>query len=182
MMKAIQLSAYQPEPAGTPVIENGMYLAPHGDGVYLAESLENMGAQGIPDIPPLGNSGVPGSHAIAVHSDTKVCPSTLALPHAKLITLYWREWNSFRSRKAHCKKMKVPWPPEWETFKKFLASMGPCPGPGPYTLNRVNNANPNYGPGLCDWAPPEVQNNNKSDNVQLVEPWTGKVWTPKTII
>jgi len=58
--------------------------------------------------------------------------------------------------------------------------MGPRPGPG-YSLERITNAVPKYGPGLCVWAPATVQNNNKSDNVQLVEPVTGKVWTPKQL-
>jgi hypothetical protein len=177
----VQLSAYQPKLTGTPAIENGVHLAPQGEGVYLGKSPANMGSQGIPDTTPLANSGVPGSHALAMHSETKVSPSTLALPHAELITLYAREWNSFRSRTAHCKKTKVSWPPEWETFKKFLASKGACPGPGKYTLHRINNDNPHYGPGLCKWSLPPEQNGNKSDNVLLIEPMTGKVWTPKTI-
>jgi hypothetical protein len=179
--KIIQFSAYQPKPTGTPAFENGVHLAPQGEGVYLGKSPANVGSQGTPDPTPLANSGEPGSHAFPVHSETKVSPSTLALPHAKLITLYGREWNSFRSRTAHCKKTNVPWPPEWETFKKFLVGMGACPGPGPYTLHRIDNDNPHYGPGLCKWALKEEQNNNKSDNVLLVDPLDGKKWTPKKI-
>jgi hypothetical protein len=182
--KIIQFSAYQPKPAGTPAIENGVHLAPQGEGVYLGKSPANVGYHGIPDPTPLANSGEPGSHALPVHSETKVSPSTLVLPHAKLITLYGREWNSFRSRTAHCKKTNVPWPPERETFKKFLVGMGACPGPGPYTLHRIENDNPHYGPGLCKWALwalKEEQNNNKSDNVLLVDPLDGKKWTPKKI-
>lgn len=179
--KVIHFSAYQPKPAGTPAIENGVYLAPQGEGVYLGKSPANVGSQGTPDTTLLANSNEPGDDVPPVHSETKVSPSTLVLPHAELITLYGREWNSFRSRTAHCKKTNVPWPPEWETFKKFLVGMGACPGPGPYTLHRIDNDNPHYGPGLCKWALKEEQNNNKSDNVLLVDPLDGKKWTPKKI-
>lgn len=50
-----------------------------------------------------------------------------------------------------------------------------------WTLERINNSLRKYGPGLCIWAPPDVQNNNKSDNVQLIDPMTGKKWTPKKL-
>jgi hypothetical protein len=55
--------------------------------------------------------------------------------------------------------------------------MGPKPYPS-CTLHRVVNDLPAYGPGLCQWAGKVEQNNNKSDNIQLVEPVTGVVWTP----
>jgi hypothetical protein len=103
------------------------------------------------------------------------------MPYGKLRLAYPREFNSWRGRKLACKKKGGKWSPEWDSFKGFLVSQEPCPGPGPYTLNRINNANPDYGPGLCNWALKDEQNNNKSDNVQLVEPVTGKVWTPKKI-
>ena len=103
----------------------------------------------------------------------------------ELKVAYSAEFNSWRGRKHHCnkpenKKAGWEWSPEWDPFKGFLLSMGPCPGPG-YTLERIANLVPKYGPGLCIWAPKTVQNNNKSDNVLLTDPLDGKVWTPKKI-
>jgi hypothetical protein len=103
------------------------------------------------------------------------------LPFGKLKADYPREFNSWRSRKLDCKKHGGKWSPEWDSFKGFLQSKGACPSPGPYTLNRINNANPDYGPRLCNWAGKVEQNNNKSDNVLLTDPLDGKVWTPKKI-
>jgi hypothetical protein len=104
---------------------------------------------------------------------------------AELTAAYSGEFNSWRGRKHHCnkpenKKAGWEWSPEWNSFKDFFLSMKPKPDPT-YTLERTANLVPKYGPGLCVWAPPEVQNNNKTDNVQLIEPTSGKKWTPQQL-
>lgn len=48
--------------------------------------------------------------------------------------------------------------PEWDTFEKFTADMGPRPEG--YTLERNNNDG-NYELGNCRWATRQEQNKNK---------------------
>jgi hypothetical protein len=106
----------------------------------------------------------------------------------ELKTAYPWEFNSWRGNKNKCNnpagsKKKFawePWPAEWNEFKDFLLDMEPKPSPE-HTLERLNNSLRKYGPGLCVWTLPDAQNNNKSDNVLLVDPLDGKVWTPKKI-
>jgi hypothetical protein len=106
----------------------------------------------------------------------------------KLKAAYPHEETSWRGNKNKCNnpagsKKKFawePWPAEWNEFKDFLRDMKPKPSPK-HTLNRLDNSLRKYGPGLCEWALPEAQNNNKSDNVPLVDPLNGKKWTPKKL-
>jgi hypothetical protein len=106
----------------------------------------------------------------------------------ELKTAYPWEFTSWRGNKNKCNnpagpKKKFawePWPAAWDAFKDFLLDMTPKPDQA-WTLERKENSLRKYGPGLCIWAPPEVQNNNKGDNVLRVDPATGKVWTPKKL-
>lgn len=88
------------------------------------------------------------------------------MPHPKFINKYRREYNSYKNCKSKCKNGKWKWPRRWNTFKQFLLDMGQS-GEGE-TLDRIDNENLNYGPGLCRWADKITQNNNKSDNVRLI--------------
>lgn len=58
--------------------------------------------------------------------------------------------------------------------------MGPMTSPGD-TLDRIDNDNPAYGPGLCRWADKLVQNNNKGNNLKIIIPVTGEVFTAAQI-
>ena len=98
----------------------------------------------------------------------------------QLQAAYPGEYSSWKNSKSRCKKKGWPWASEWESFKGFLLSMGPKPTPA-HTLDRKDSAIGEYGPGLCRWASKEVQNNNKSDNVKIVVPLTGEVYTPKKL-
>ena len=112
---AIQLSDYQPEPTGSPAVQNGVNLALQGEGVNLAKAPANLGSQGIADTPPLGNSAEPGNGA----------PDGVnlkAMTFAELKLAYKREYNSWRSRKHDCKKKGGTWSPEWNSFKGFFSS------------------------------------------------------------
>jgi hypothetical protein len=106
----------------------------------------------------------------------------------QLKAAYPHEETSWRGNKNKCNnpagsKKKFawePWPAEWNEFKDFLRDMKPKPSPK-HTLNRLKNSLRKYGPGLCEWSSPTDQNNNKSDNVLLLDPLDGKTWTPKQI-
>ena len=98
----------------------------------------------------------------------------------QLQAAYKSEYQSWKNSKSRCKKKGWPWASEWESFKDFLASMGPKPNLAD-TLDRTDNAVKEYGPGLCQWASKTVQNNNKSDNLKFVIPLTEELWTPKKL-
>ena len=104
------------------------------------------------------------------------------MPFGKLKAAYTGEFNSWKGRKAICKKQKPPWLWDslWESFKGFLLSVGPMPGPG-YTLERKLNHVHAYGPDHCEWADKTTQNNNKSDNKKFVIPFIDGVWTPQKL-
>lgn len=63
--------------------------------------------------------------------------------------------------------------PEFREFRRFLQEIGPCPKKG-FTVDRIDNANKTYGPGLIRWADKKTQNNNKSDTNVFTHPKTGK--------
>jgi len=59
---------------------------------------------------------------------------------------------------------------EWNSFKKFLEDMGERPEN--HTLDRID-LNQGYYKENCRWAPPEIQQNNKSNNNK--QEYNGKV-------
>ncbi len=94
---------------------------------------------------------------------------------------YPSEYLSFKKRKEYATtKPGWYWAKEWTKFRDFLRDMGPKPTPH-HELDRKVSANKAYGPGLCHWADHTTQNNNKSDNVRIVVPLTGEVFTVKKI-
>ncbi len=99
-----------------------------------------------------------------------------AMSPTRLRLAYEGEYNSWRNRKSVCKKKDKPWDAAWNEFKDFLRDMGPKTSPAD-TLDRIDNDNPAYGPGLCRWADKFTQNNNKGNNVKIVIPVTGEILT-----
>ena len=64
--------------------------------------------------------------------------------------------------------------PHWRDFRDFLRSQGPrLPKT---TLDRINNEDPEYGPGKCRWATKRVQNNNKGDTLEFTHSVTDEKW------
>ena len=98
-----------------------------------------------------------------------------SLTDAQLRKVYHKEFNSWRNMKQ---RVLVPGfvHPDFKSFRSFLLYMGPIPHEG-WTLDRINNQDREYAPGKVRWAPPRVQNNNKSDNLAFQCSLTGKVYT-----
>lgn len=106
------------------------------------------------------------------------------LTRTELQKIYKREYSSWKNRKRSCKTGEGEFSTDWNDFTDFLLSIGPAP-PGKMSLDRIDNGNPNYGPGLCRWACPQVQNSNKSNNVYIEykgEIETVAYWATKTEI
>ena len=99
-----------------------------------------------------------------------------AMNATNLRLAYLGEYTSWRNRKSVCKMKHNPWHAAWNEFRVFLRDMGPKASPAD-TLNRIDNDDPAYGPGLCQWADKFAQNNNKGNNVKITVPWTGEVFT-----
>ena len=58
--------------------------------------------------------------------------------------------------------------PELIRFRDFLRYVGPCPEPG-YTIDRLNNDDPEYAPGKVAWRSKRDQANNRSNTVYLTD-------------
>lgn len=50
--------------------------------------------------------------------------------------------------------------PRWKKFANFLHDMGPIPHDG-WTIDRIDSQRREYGPGLCRWASPKTQSENR---------------------
>lgn len=90
----------------------------------------------------------------------------MAQPAMVIRALYPSAANSHRNTKNRCKKKGIPVHPDFETFHGFLCVLGPPPGPD-YTLDRINNDDPEYAPGKVRWATKEKQANNRSTTIML---------------
>ncbi len=99
-----------------------------------------------------------------------------ALTPTGLRLQYPMTYSTWKNRKHHCQVKGWPWATEWDSFAGFLKSMGPRPS-ADHTLDRIDNTVHAYGPGFCQWATKVQQNNNKGDNVVIVDPATGEIWT-----
>lgn len=109
--------------------------------------------------------------------DKKDDPKNEAVPeHIRdLVTLnrtelkdrYRSTYSSWNNRKS-ASKGKGTWARAYDDFGNFLRDMGPRPDGT--TLDRIDNRNPNYGPGLCRWADPQTQARNRSTTRFVVTP------------
>jgi hypothetical protein len=76
--------------------------------------------------------------------------------------------SSHRNMKDREKWGKCKVHSEFELFHSFLWHMGPRPVKN-YTLDRIDNDNPLYGPGLCRWLDKAGQANNRSSTIYLTD-------------
>lgn len=91
-----------------------------------------------------------------------------SLSRTELRKKYLREATAHRNMKQRCRKSeKKGLDPRWEDFQAFIADVGPCPDTT-YTLDRLNNENPNYGPGLAAWASKQDQTRNRKNTVWVL--------------
>jgi hypothetical protein len=159
----------------------------------LGKTSDNQGLQaliGIPGSEHFGSKSKSSSKKKTISSShssksPKVMPSPgpdgfkhdcATMTATQLRLEYGSEYTSWRNRKSVCKKKNKPWDPAWNEFKDFLRDMGRKTSPAD-TLDRIDNDNPAYGPGLCRWADKTTQNNNKGNNVKIVVPVLGEVLT-----
>jgi hypothetical protein len=89
------------------------------------------------------------------------------LTRTELGEKYKAEYSSWRNMKQRAKAEAII-RPEFDDFCSFLRHVGPKPAPN-YTLDRIDNENPSYGPGLVRWASKKTQNNNRSNTLFLVD-------------
>jgi hypothetical protein len=89
---------------------------------------------------------------------------------------YHREANSHRCMMDRRKLVGAEVDPRWHSFHAFLADMGPKPTKTA-TLDRIDNGNPTYAPGLCRWADKRTQNSNKGDSILIHDALNGMSFT-----
>jgi hypothetical protein len=199
-LKVVQFSNYQkPQCDVSQPSKTSEKLAFQSDSEKTLEPPGNMGLPAMLDTPPSGNSEEQPEMQVCEkkkgtsNPKASVKPVVLAsagpdghksdcvaMTAGQLQAAYKSEYQSWKNSKSRCKKKGWPWASAWESFKDFLLSMGPKPNSAD-TLDRMDNAIKEYGPGLCQWASKTVQNNNKSDNLKFFVSLTGEVWTPKKL-
>jgi hypothetical protein len=77
---------------------------------------------------------------------------------------YPGEYNSWKNMKSRCKAGLGVLHPDFVVFRSFLAAVGPKPSKA-HSLDRRDNADRLYGPGLVRWADATTQANNRSSTV-----------------
>ena len=89
---------------------------------------------------------------------------------------YRLEANSHRCMMDRRRTVGAEVDPRWHSFHAFLADMGPKPTKTA-TLDRIDNGNPTYAPGLCRWADKRTQNSNKGDSILIHDALNGMSFT-----
>ncbi len=189
--KIINFGDFQQAKSFSPASPAAGITASTETGEKIANAAENNGLQGPAPTHPQGKLGEtpPKKKMKATASQHSKQPGVTpsagpkgylhdcdTMSATELGSAYKGEYTSWRLSKSRCKKKDWPWDPAWEEFRDFLRDMGPKADPSD-TLDRKNNDIKAYGPDLCRWASKTVQNNNKGNNVKIVIPVTGEVWT-----
>lgn len=81
---------------------------------------------------------------------------------------YQSEYNSWKNRKSELKNHGSEIHPDFADFADFLKYMGPKPDPS-YTLDRIDNDDPEYAPGKVRWASKTTQTRNRSNTVKMLD-------------
>ncbi|MET4688812.1 hypothetical protein [Sinorhizobium fredii] len=119
---------------------------------------------------------------VSCRSDEKTLSNALFrdeianLTKMELRRRYPAEANSHRNMLSRREKSGAVIHPKFRDFVSFLSLVGPIPAKGA-TLDRINNSDPEYGPGKVRWADKRTQNNNKSDTVVFHYSRTGDTYT-----
>jgi hypothetical protein len=206
--KVVQFSDFQKLQEFSQPSQCGAKIASQSDSAKISGTPENAGVSTMPDTSPTeelgGTTGAskPSKAKLQRAKSSKKKPVKTHVPAKPAITAspgpegyktdcatmtpgqlhagYPGEYQSWKDSKSRCKKKKWVFAMEWQNFKDFLASMGPKPSDA-HTLDRIDSAVPAYGPGLCQWADKIAQNNNKSDNIKIIAPLTGEVFTAQKL-
>lgn len=99
-----------------------------------------------------------------------------SLPMMALRLRYKGEATSHRNMLARAKSKGAIIHASFRHFRDFLKIVGPMPAKGA-TLDRIDNADPEYAPGKVRWADKTTQNNNKGDTTTFYSSETGKTYT-----
>lgn len=102
------------------------------------------------------------------------------LSATELRTRYPQEANAHRNMLSRQERNGAVIHPDFREFRSFLRIVGPIPAQGA-TLDRIDNANPTYGPGLVRWADKITQNSNKGDTRTIFDAVTGKTYTTSSL-
>lgn len=71
-------------------------------------------------------------------------------------------WDNMKQRRSKGAIINLA----FDLFKDFLRHVGPCEKAN-YTLDRINNGDPEYAPGKVEWRDKYAQNSNKGNNIFL---------------
>ncbi len=74
----------------------------------------------------------------------------------------YKSWDNMKQRKSKGAIINLA----FDLFKDFLRNVGPCERAN-YTLDRINNDDPEYAPGKVEWRDKYAQNSNKGNNIFL---------------
>lgn len=102
------------------------------------------------------------------------------LSATELRTRYPQEANAHRNMLSRQERNGAVIHPDFREFRSFLRIVGPIPAQGA-TLDRIDNANPTYGPSLVRWADKITQNSNKGDTRTIFDAVTGKTYTTSSL-
>ena len=100
----------------------------------------------------------------------------LTLPKMELRRRYKAEANSHRNMLNRRKRNGATVHPDFMDFADFLRHVGPKPTRSA-TLDRIDNTDPEYGPGKVRWADKHTQNSNKSDTLVFCHLRQGRAYT-----
>jgi hypothetical protein len=146
----------------TPVNQVAEQDAPEGNVTLISKYLEACRAP--EKIPPLA----------APDDVWKADCETLS--KMELRRHYSREANCHRNMLSRRKTQGAVVSPLFEDFRSFLKIVGPMPAKGT-TLDRIDNADPEYAPGKVRWADKRTQNSNKGDSLLFHYSRTGDTYT-----
>lgn len=94
---------------------------------------------------------------------------------------YKREANSHRNMHSRKSTEGRTVHPAFKAFRDFLLHVGPCPC-ARATLDRIDNNDPEYGPGKVRWADKRTQNSNKGDSLLFYYSRTGDTYTVSRLV